>query len=176
MPASLYKALGDTSRAIFEEFLPLVDIVEHKNHLHVFADLAGFQYENVHANVRNSLLGSILTITAKRAALDPSGIVHLEERPLEVSRDVLLPLRIEKEDTERIQKKFGNGVLQVIIPVKGNGATIPIGDPQTPGLDSCDKETKAPEKQGDVKSPSKEGSETKAPEKQGDVKSPSKHY
>ncbi|MFQ5762454.1 MAG: archaeal heat shock protein Hsp14 [Candidatus Bathyarchaeia archaeon] len=107
------KGLGDKSREVFELLSPAVDVVEDGPDLLIVADLPGFSKKDI--NVR--VAGSVLTVSAEKESPEYTGPTYWLQRPLKVSRQIPLPIRVE-EDIE-VKGKYENGVLQVRIPLKG---------------------------------------------------------
>jgi Molecular chaperone (small heat shock protein) len=112
MTKEVSKELSSRSRAFFELVMPPIDIYEEGSELVVVADMAGFDK----SSIKTTLNGSVLTISAKREALD--GVVYFwEQRPLRVHRVVPLPIHPDPEG--EVSARYENGVLTVRIPVKG---------------------------------------------------------
>ena len=116
------KELGKRSRESFEFVMPAVDMVEEKNDLVVRIDLPGFTKENI--NLR--IVEDILTINAKREEQkQPIGPQYYKQRPVNISRKVVLPF--STDDGEKVvgTAKYEDGVVTLRIPIPKSGY-IPI--------------------------------------------------
>jgi HSP20 family molecular chaperone IbpA len=121
----LTKELAKRSREFFEFVLPAIDMVEEKNDLVVRIDLPGFTKENI--NLR--IVEDILTINAKREEQEEEQrhIVtqYYKQRPLNISRKVVLPFSTDDGEKAVGTAKDENGVVTLRIPIPKSGY-IPI--------------------------------------------------
>jgi HSP20 family molecular chaperone IbpA len=120
----LTEELRKRSRLFFEFVLPAIDMVEEKNDLVVRIDLPGFTKENI--NLR--IVEDILTINAKREEQQGerhTGTQYYKQRPLNISRKVVLPF--STSDGEKVvgTAKYGDGVVILRIPIP-KSSCIPI--------------------------------------------------
>jgi HSP20 family molecular chaperone IbpA len=120
----LTKELRKRSREFFEFVMPAIDMVEEKNDLVVRIDLPGFTKENI--NLR--IVEDILTINAKREEQyeqQPIGLQYYKQRPLNISRKVILPF--STSDGEKVigTAKYQNGVVTLRMPIP-KSSYIPI--------------------------------------------------
>jgi HSP20 family protein len=93
---------------------PAVDIYETEEKLVLTAELPGIEKENVKINLENS----ILTIAGERKFSDDvkNDSYHRVERSYgSFYRSFTLPSRI---DNEKIEAKFKDGVLEIVLPKK----------------------------------------------------------
>ena len=118
----LTKELRKRSREFFEFVMPAVDIVEEKNDLVVRIDLPGFTRENI--NLR--IVEDILTINAKREEQEQhAGTQYYKQRPLNISRKVILPFSTNDDEKSVGTAKYEDGVVTLRIPIP-KSSYIPI--------------------------------------------------
>jgi HSP20 family protein len=119
----LTKELGKRSREFYEFVLPAIDIVEEGNDLVVRIDLPGFTKENIDLRI----VGDILTINARRAEEQEQRIItqYYKQRPLNISRKVVLPISINDDEKVVGTAKYEDGVVTLRIPIPKYGY-IPI--------------------------------------------------
>jgi HSP20 family molecular chaperone IbpA len=122
----LTKELGKRSREFFEFVLPAIDIVEERNDLVVRIDLPGFTKENINLRIAED----ILTITAKREGEEQEQEQHIitqyyKQRPLNISRKVVLPISTDDGEKAVGTAKYENGVVTLRIPIP-KSSYIPI--------------------------------------------------
>jgi HSP20 family molecular chaperone IbpA len=118
----LTKELGKRSREFFEFVMPAVDMVEERNDLVVRIDLPGFTKENI--NLR--IIEDILKINAKREEQEQHiGTQYYKQRPLNISRKVVLPFSTDDGEKAVGTAKDENGVVTLRIPIPKSGY-IPI--------------------------------------------------
>ena len=117
----LTKELCKRSREFFEFVMPAIDMVEEKNDLVVRIDLPGFTRENI--NLR--IVEDILTINAKREEEQHTGTQYYKQRPLNISRKVVLPF--STSDGEKVvgTATYEDGVVTLRIPIP-KSSYIPI--------------------------------------------------
>ena len=118
----LTEELRKRSRLFFEFVLPAIDMVEEKNDLVVRIDLPGFTRENIILRI----VEDILTINAKREEQEQhAGTQYYKQRPLNISRKVILPF--STNDGEKLvgTATYENGVVTLRIPVP-KSSYIPI--------------------------------------------------
>jgi HSP20 family protein len=116
----LTKELGKRSREFFEFVMPAVDIVEERNDLVVRIDLPGFAKENIDLRITED----ILTINAKRQE-QHIRTQYYKQRPLNISRKVVLPISINDDEKVVGTAKYEYGVITLRIPIPKYGY-IPI--------------------------------------------------
>ena len=110
----LTKELGKRSREFFEFVLPAIDLVEDKNDLVVRIDLPGFTKENISLRI----VEDILTINAKREEQEqPIGTQYYKQRPLNISRKVILPFSTSDGKKVVGTAKYEDGVVTLRIPI-----------------------------------------------------------
>lgn len=115
MAHELMREIGNKSREFFEFVMPAVDIFEDGRDLVILADLAGFEKENISVRINRD----ILTISARRDAVEHVGSSYYKQRPLKIEKKLHLPIRV-KEGEEAVGKAtYKQGVLEVRIPVTG---------------------------------------------------------
>jgi HSP20 family protein len=119
----LTKELGKRSREFYESVLPPIDIVEEGNDLVVRIDLPGLTKENIDLRI----VGDILTINARRAEEQEQRIItqYYKQRPLNISRKVVLPISINDDEKVVGTAKYEDGVVTLRIPIPKYGY-IPI--------------------------------------------------
>ncbi len=112
------KEIGARSREMYELLTPAVDIYEDGSDLVVVLDMPGFEKDRI----RTRLQEGYLTVSAKRDPIDADGVVYWQQRPLNVSKRIPLPVKVHTdEDAETVTAKYDNGVLTVRLPIKGVG-------------------------------------------------------
>jgi HSP20 family molecular chaperone IbpA len=121
MTWELAKELGKRSREFFQFVMPAIDMVEEKNDLVVRIDLPGFTKENI--NLR--IVDDILTINAKRDEEEQIGTQYYKQRPLNISRKVVLPISTKDGETVVGTAKYEDGVVTLRVPIPKSGY-IPI--------------------------------------------------
>lgn len=120
----LTKELRKRSREFFEFIMPAVDMVEEKKDLVVRIDLPGFTKENI--NLR--IVDDILTINAKReeqGEQQPIGTQYYKQRPLNISRKMVLPFSTNDDEQVVGTAKYKDGVVTLRIRIPKSGY-IPI--------------------------------------------------
>jgi HSP20 family molecular chaperone IbpA len=118
----LTKELGKRSREFFEFVMPAVDMVEERNDLVVRIDLPGFTKENI--NLR--IIEDILKINAKREEQEQHiGTQYYKQRPLNISRKVVLPFSTSDGEEVVGTAKYEDGVVILRIPIP-KSSYIPI--------------------------------------------------
>jgi HSP20 family protein len=118
----LTKELGKRSREFFEFVMPAVDIVEERNDLVVRIDLPGFAKENIDLRITED----ILTINAKRQEQEQHiRTQYYKQRPLNISRKVVLPISINDDEKVVGTANYEDGVVTLRIPIPKYGY-IPI--------------------------------------------------
>jgi HSP20 family protein len=117
----LAKELGKRSRDFFEFAMPAIDMVGERDDLVVRIDLPGFTKENINLRIAED----ILTINAKREEEQHIRAQYYKQRPLNVSRKIVLP--ISTKDGEKVvgTAKYEDGVVTLRIPIPKSGY-IPI--------------------------------------------------
>ncbi len=112
------KEIGARSREMYELLTPAVDIYEDGSDLVVVLDMPGFDKERIRTRVQEGYL----TVSAKRDPVESDGVIYWQQRPLNVSKRVPLPVKVHvDEDAETVTAKYENGVLTVRLPIKGVG-------------------------------------------------------
>jgi len=89
--------------------IPLHDIVERENELHVLIDLPGFSKKDVDVEVGDDYI----KIKANKKRMEGKYIVN--ERSYSFYRHISLPYEI---DANNAKAKMKNGVLEIILPIK----------------------------------------------------------
>jgi len=89
-----------------------VDIVQDNNDIVVYADLAGYEKENIIISVEDDSL----SIIAKRKNIPHSGATYVQERPSEAERRIDLPSSVKEVKEDMIRATYQNGVLEVRLP------------------------------------------------------------
>lgn len=120
----LTKELRKRSREFFEFIMPAVDMVEEKKDLVVRIDLPGFTKENI--NLR--IVDDILTINAKReeqGEQQPIGTQYYKQRPLNISRKMVLPFSTSDGEQVVGTAKYKDGVVTLRIRIP-KSSYIPI--------------------------------------------------
>lgn len=112
------KEIGARSREMYELLTPAVDIYEDGSDLVVVLDMPGFDKDRI----RTRLQEGYLTVSAKRDPVESDGVVYWQQRPLNVSKRIPLPVKVHAdEDAETVTAKYEDGVLTVRLPIKGVG-------------------------------------------------------
>ena len=95
-------------------FNPRVDIIEDNNNLYVHAELPGLKKEEVKISVNED---RVLTLKGerKKGTQENRSFIRDEIRFGSFSRSFILP---ENIDYEKIDAKFGSGVIELTIPKK----------------------------------------------------------
>lgn len=119
MSHELGRDLGTKSRQFFELILPPADVFEDGSDLVIVVDMPGFDK----GKIKTRLSESAFTVTAKREPLERDGVSYYEQRPLRLSKRVVLPVKVETGD-EEVKGKYEDGVLTVRLPVKGVGRVV----------------------------------------------------
>ena len=121
----LTEELRKRSREFFEFIMPAIDMVEEKNDLVVRIDLPGFTKENI--NLR--IVEDILTINAKREEQEEEqrhiGTQYYKQRPVNISRKVVLPFSTSDGEQVVGTAKYEDGVVTLRIPIP-KSSYIPI--------------------------------------------------
>ena len=93
---------------------PETDIVETDNEIRVTAELPGMRSEDIKIDLENNLLTIAGEKAEERTEEGNAGRYHLTERRYgRFARSFVLPRDVEPE---KIQARFTNGVLTVVIP------------------------------------------------------------
>lgn len=102
----------DSSLGATSQWVPSVDIKEEKDKYLVLADLPGVKPENIDVSMEHN----ILTLKGSRAnetKEEKDNYVRIERMSGTFYRQFTLP---DTADTDKIQAKFNNGVLEISIP------------------------------------------------------------
>jgi HSP20 family protein len=93
-------------------FLPTVDLVEAENQFEVTVDLPGLKPEEVEVELKN---GDLWIAGKREEEEEEKGKTYhrIERRHGEFRRVLPLPATI---DAEKIEARFDNGVLKIIVP------------------------------------------------------------
>ena len=93
-------------------YLPRVDMIEGEDGFEVKVDLPGMKAEDVHVDLKG---GSLWITGEKHEEHEEEGKTYhrLERRHGEFQRVLPLPTNV---DEERIEAKFDNGVLTIVVP------------------------------------------------------------
>ena len=106
------RALGDADSNSASDWLPAVDIVEHKDRFVVRADVPGVDP----ADIEISMDKGVLSVSGERKAEDRSevdGVQRYERVTGRFYRRFTLP---EAADADGITAKSANGILEISIP------------------------------------------------------------
>jgi HSP20 family protein len=111
----LMREIGARSRDVYEMILPPVDMFEDGSDLVLVIDLPGFDKNQI----KTRLSENSLHISAKRERMDRDGVTYWEQRPLNINKKIVLPVKVELQEGEELHAKYENGVLAVRLPIKG---------------------------------------------------------
>jgi HSP20 family protein len=103
---------GPEGTDVTRAWQPLVDIVETEQAYEVRAELPGIPKEDVHLSLENN----VLTLSGERKFeknVDNANVHRIERAYGTFSRSFTLPARV---DAERVEAKYDNGLLTVVIP------------------------------------------------------------
>ncbi len=122
MAKEFVKELSNRSREFYEFILPPIDMVEDANDLVVTIDLPGFAKKDIKLRI----VGKVLSISAKREEVESIGPVYYKHRPIQIEKQVLLPISVSDRD-EQIAgtAKYQDGVVTLKIPIP-NSTNVPI--------------------------------------------------
>jgi HSP20 family molecular chaperone IbpA len=121
MVKEFMKELGNKSREFYEFVMPAIDMFEDGNDLVVTVDLPGFAKKDIKLRI----IGSILSISAKREPEENLGTVYYRQRPTYIDKKVPLPFSISDDEKVIGTAKYVEGVITLHIPIPKSSA-IPI--------------------------------------------------
>ena len=121
MAKEFMKELGNKSREFYEFVMPAIDMFEDGNDLVVTVDLPGFAKKDIKLRI----IGSILSISAKREPEENLGTVYYRQRPTYIDKKVPLPFSISDDEKVIGTAKYVEGVITLHIPIPKSSA-IPI--------------------------------------------------
>jgi HSP20 family protein len=115
MAKELMRELGNKSREFFEFVMPALDMYEDGSDLVVLIDLPGFSKQDISLRI----LGSVLSISAKRQGDEntSTGTVYFQQRPLRISKNVPLPIKVTEEDQVLGSATYVDGIVTLRIPI-----------------------------------------------------------
>ena len=94
--------------------MPETDVLERQNEIRVLCELPGMREDEVEVSMENNVLTISGEKTGDRAQNGDGDTYHLAERRWgRFSRSFVLPREV---DPDRIEARFDNGVLTVVIP------------------------------------------------------------
>ncbi|HKC42355.1 MAG TPA: Hsp20/alpha crystallin family protein [Burkholderiales bacterium] len=96
-----------------------VDVTEQEGAFKVVADLPGVRKEDIQVNVDGDQVSLTAEIRNEKDVKDGERLVHSERRYGKVSRAFRLGYEI---DEAKAQAKYRDGVLELTLPKKANGA------------------------------------------------------
>ncbi len=109
--------VGTKSRDVFELILPPADVFEDGSDLVIMLDMPGFDKDRI----KTRLTESSLSVTAKRDMVERDGVAYWEQRPLRVSKRIMLPVKVDASEDFEAKAKYEDGVLTIRLPIKGVG-------------------------------------------------------
>lgn len=101
---------------------PNIDIYEKNNNLIVEADLPGFKPEDIEIELKNNNL-TIRAETKEEKEQQKENFWQKERHHGIIQRTIALPVAV---DNEKVEAKFKNGVLKIILPKKEKAKSIKI--------------------------------------------------
>jgi len=121
MAKEIIREIGNRSREFYEFIMPAIDMVEIGSELVVTIDLPGFAKEDIALRID----GNILSINAKRQTADDLYTTYYRQRPVRISKKVILPISISDDEKIVGTAKYESGVIILRVPIaKSSNITI----------------------------------------------------
>ena len=122
MVRELTRELDNRSREFYEFVMPAIDMVSEDKELIVTIDLPGFSKKDINLKIQ----GNILSINAKRDAIETTGTVYQRHRPQKIDKKVILPIDVKEDETVVGKATYADGVVTLLIPTPSGATNIPI--------------------------------------------------